>query len=103
MWQPRKRKTGLPPGSVIFTGNKKVEKIQIHYLQYNQDHFEDNALDNHSEIIVQESAEHIVDWYDIRGLHDDKLIEQLGKTFKIHSLVLEDVVDTEQRPKYEEF
>ena len=40
---------------------------------------------------------------DIRGLHDIELIEEIGKIFAIHPLVLEDVVDVSQRPKYEEF
>lgn len=98
-----RKKTGLPPGSVIFTGNQKVEKIQIHYLKYNAAQFEEETLDNHSDIVFHESAEHIVDWYDVRGLHDTSLIEQIGAVFKLHPLVLEDVADTQQRPKYEEY
>jgi len=98
-----RKKVGLPPGSVVFTGNQKVEKIQIHYLKYNVHQFEDKNLDNHSEIIFHESEDHIIDWYDIRGLHDAQLIEQVGTIFKLHPLVMEDVADTQQRPKYEEY
>ena len=98
-----RKKIGLPPGSVVFTGNQKVEKVQIHFLKYNNEHFEDNALDNHSEIIFQQSEEHLIDWYDLRGLHDASLIEQIGSIFKLHPLVLEDIADTQQRPKFEEY
>lgn len=98
-----RKKTGLPPGSVIFTGNKRVEKVQIHYLQYDSEHFEEASLDNHSDIIFRQSKEEIVDWYDIRGIHDTQLIERVGEVFGIHALVLEDVVDTQQRPKFEEY
>ena len=34
---------------------------------------------------------------------DGKLVELLGKTFKIHPLILEDVSDVNQRPKFEEY
>lgn len=98
-----RKKAGLPPGSVIFTGNQRVEKVQIHYLQYNSSQFEEESLSNHSEIVFRQSDEETIDWYDIRGIHDTQLIEKVGEIFKIHPLVLEDVVDTQQRPKFEEF
>ena len=44
-----------------------------------------------------------VTWYDVRGVHDIGLIEKIGKKFSIHTLALEDIVDTQQRPKFEEY
>ena len=103
---PKERKTkkvGLVPGSVVFTGNQKVEKVFIHYLQYDAQGLKEKTLDNHDTITFHQSAENQVDWYDLRGLHDTHLIEQLGKTFNIHPLVLEDIADVNQRPKFEEY
>ena len=99
----KRKKAGLPPGSVVFTGNQKVEKVFIHYFQYDPENLIEDAFDNHKEIIFNPSPDEKVDWYDIRGLHDTQLIELLGKTFEIHSLVLEDVADIHQRPKFEEY
>ncbi|MFK8009561.1 MAG: magnesium/cobalt transporter CorA [Saprospiraceae bacterium] len=102
--QKRKRKKiGLPPGSVIFTGNQKVDKVVIHHLQYDEKKLEENIFDNQSEITFQPSLEEQIDWYDMRGLHDTNLLESIGKTFEIHSLILEDVADVRQRPKFEEY
>lgn len=98
-----RKKIGLPPGSVVFTGNQRVEKVQIHYLKYNENEFEDNTLNSHSKITFHQPEDHIVDWYDIRGVHDTQLIEQLGSTFNLHPLVLEGIADTSQRPKFEEY
>lgn len=98
-----RQKAGLPPGSVVFTGNQRVEKVQIHYLQYDRNQFEEESLDNHSDFVFRQSKEEIIDWYDIRGIHDTGLIEKIGEIFKIHPLILEDVVDTQQRPKFEEY
>ena len=99
----RKGKVGLPPGSVVFTGDKKIEKVQIHYLQYDVTALSEAELDNHGQILFHTSPINKVDWYDIRGLHDTKLIEEIGKTFHIHPLALEDVADTFQRPKFEDY
>ncbi|MCB0641679.1 MAG: magnesium/cobalt transporter CorA [Phaeodactylibacter sp.] len=99
----RNIKIGLPPGTVIYTGTKGTEQVEVHYLKYEKTHLEDDHFTNHTEIPFQPSDDHIVDWYDIRGIHDTKLIESIGKTFSVHSLVLEDVADINQRPKFEEY
>ncbi len=98
----RKSKIGLPPGEVIFTGNQKVEKVNIHYLKYNSESIFDIILSNHAEIKFANDAS-TVDWYDIRGIHDEELIKAIGSRFDINSLVLADVVDPLQRPILEEY
>ncbi|MFK7806999.1 MAG: magnesium/cobalt transporter CorA [Saprospiraceae bacterium] len=99
----RRTKAGLPPGSVVFLGNQKVEKVFVHHLQYDNEQLNENTLDNHKDITFQATDNEQIDWYDVRGLHDTALIESIGKTFHIHPLVLEDVVNTQQRPKFEEY
>ncbi len=98
-----KKKAGLPPGSVVFTGEKKVEDVLVHFLQYTPDLLEELRIEELHEVEPHIMDEHDVDWIDIRGLHETKLIEDVGKTFRIHSLILEDVADINQRPKYEEY
>lgn len=99
----QRKKTGLPPGSVVFVGNQKVKEVFIHYLEYNSQKLTEEKYTNQSKFVFQPSLDDTVDWYDVRGLHDTDLIESLGSTFKIHSLVLEDVAHTFQRPKFEEY
>jgi magnesium transporter len=99
----RRKKIGLAPGSVIFTGNRKVDKVFIHYMQYDEENIIEKEIDSHSKNILNASPIDKIDWYDVRGMHDTKLIELLGKTFSIHPIVLENIVDVHQRPKYEEY
>lgn len=99
----QRKKIGLPPGSVIFTGNRKVDEIKVHYLKYNANQLKNKELNSHESIELEPSAPEIVDWYDMRGLHDVVLVEKFGEQFGIHPLVLEDIADTSQRPKYEEY
>lgn len=99
----RTRKIGMAPGTVIFTGNKKVDKVNIHYMQYDTNNLSEKVFDNHTEIFLDKSLEENVDWYDVRGMHDTKLIEFFGESFDIHPLILEAVVDIHQRPRFEEY
>jgi magnesium transporter len=42
-------------------------------------------------------------WLNIHGVHDVDLIKQIGALFNLHPLVIEDILNTEQRPKIDEF
>ncbi len=99
----QKKKIGLAPGSIVFTGNRKVEKVLIHHLQYDSNNLKERVLSSHSKSTLVSSEENMVDWYDVRGMHDTELIGLFGSTFDIHPLILEAVVDINQRPKFEEY
>lgn len=101
--QPKKRNTGLAPGTVVFTGDRKVDRIQVHYLEYKENHYFVQDLDNLSIKDFHKPNAEFVQWYDIRGLHDAQLIEGLGQLFAIHPLALEDIADTSQRPRMDEY
>lgn len=98
-----RKKLGSPPGSVIFTGKQKMDEVLIHYLEYNEEKFKKINPENQSIEAFHHPTDEFVQWYDIRGLHDVAIINNIGTTFKLHPLILEDIVDTQQRPKYDEY
>ncbi len=98
----QKKNTGLPPGSIVFTGKRKVEQVSIHYTEYNEQLLQERSLSSTRPNFVYKLNDHLVQWYDIKGLHDEGLIAKIGKTFQVNLLFLEDIVDTAQRPKFEE-
>ncbi|AFZ42262.1 magnesium and cobalt transport protein CorA [Halothece sp. PCC 7418] len=42
-------------------------------------------------------------WLDIQGLGSEDILKQIGQIFKLHPLLLEDVVNVPQRPKVEDY
>jgi magnesium transporter len=102
--KPRKKKrqnTGLAPGSLIFTGQKKLEEAQVMLVEYSID---GEVTEQRAEGKIPDSdGQAMVRWYDVRGLHDVGLVEQLGQRFGVHPLALEDILDTQQRPKFEDY
>ena len=99
----KRKKLGQQPGAVVFTGQRKVERVEIHYLEYQEASYEEQKLDNQRITAFHEPVPDYVQWYDVRGLHDTELIEEFGRIFKIHPLALEDIADTTQRPKLDEY
>ncbi len=103
MAKKQRKNTGLPPGSVVFTGERKVERIKIHYLEYSEAEFREQELDNQTISSFHSPMDALVQWYDVHGLHDTELIREMGKVFGVHPLVLEYIADTEQRPKLDQY
>lgn len=104
--KPKKRKLkklkrpGTAPGTLVYTGEKQVDNPLVFRMQYNQEQYEMRNLVNGESPVVGVNC---VNWYDIRGLHDVALVESFGSHFNIHPLVLEDILHTQQRPKFEEY
>ena len=92
---------GQAPGSLIFIGKQKMEKPVIQLIEYDAKNLYEKEYPS-----VNEAALHIksngVTWINIYGIHDTKFIQQIGELFDIHPLLLEDILNTDQRPKYEE-
>ena len=98
-------KIGLPPGSLIYVGDadeKKLDKPKVSKIIYDA-----NGLVE-CELTIDDLAKFKLDvtkkiWLNVHGVHDAALIKQIGELFHLHPLVLEDILNTEQRPKIDEF
>jgi magnesium transporter len=93
---------GLPPGTLIYTGKKRDEKVKISLIDYDEKHFKEQEIGNIMKCIPFKDKP-TVTWINIDGIHDVRLVEEIGKCFDLHPLVLEDILTSDQRPKVEEF
>jgi len=95
-------KAGMSPGTMVFIGEQQVDKARIDIIRY-----DDAGLKEMSDVSPEQcrdcSAASGVTWINVNGIHNVALIESLGKHFDLHPLTLEDIVNTTQRPKVEEF
>ncbi len=98
----RSKKAGLPPGTLVYTGEQLVESVRITVIDYDEQHFDERQVTSLEEC-VPFRATPTVTWINVDGLHDVNVIAKLGRTFDIHPLILEDILSTGQRPKLEDF
>jgi len=96
------KKAGLPPGTLVHVGEKKTEAVRITYIDYDEKNFEEKQVPTIQECF-RFKATPTVTWINIDGLHEVEIIEKLGKQFELHPLILEDILNTGQRPKFEDF
>ena len=92
---------GLPPGTLVHIGDKKTEKTEIKVIDYNSRNLNEFVCKKVDDCFSY-SKKNSVSWLNIDGVSDIDIIEKIGKNFNIHSLVLEDIVNTDQRPKLED-
>ena len=95
-----KSKAGMSPGTPIFIGERKQKDLQVEVTKYARDHF--RVVDNAQIGDCTVSADGVT-WINVFGIHDVDFIGLLAEQFNIHPLTLEDIVNTSQRPKSEEF
>ncbi len=92
---------GSSPGTLLYIGEERTGPVRISYIHYNA-----VATSEPKAIPLQEvclPSVGGVSWYTVDGVHDVEILRTLGATFSLHPLVLEDIANTRQRPKIEDF
>jgi magnesium transporter len=91
-------KSGMPPGSLVHIGQVKMTEVRADLIEYNRETLKVDLGINISELDIKPGVN---TWLRITGLHDAGLIADIGKKLGIDALILEDVLNTGQRPKSE--
>ncbi|MEP5253742.1 magnesium/cobalt transporter CorA [Winogradskyella rapida] len=100
--QNYKKHAGKAPGTLVYTGVKTEKKLKIESFDYTKDALAEKTLTDIEEAqSFKDSAS--VTWINIDGLNAIDEIENIGKQYDLHPLVLEDIVNTTQRPKIDEY
>ncbi|MHB8881886.1 MAG: magnesium/cobalt transporter CorA [Thermodesulfovibrionales bacterium] len=98
----RSKKSGLPPGSLVHIGEKKSDTIRITVIDYDEQGFREKELATLEECFLFKKSPSVT-WINIDGLHDTGLITKLGECYGFHPLMLEDIANTQQRPKMDDY
>ena len=95
-------KKGLAPGTLLFTGQKKMAEVDLTLILYNENIYEEKTLKSSADFVSLAKNFDGVIWLNIDGLHDEKTIEEICSHVDIHRLTVEDLISVEQRPKIDE-
>ena len=98
----RTKKAGLPSGTLVYTGEKTDEQIKIHVFDFDEAHVQEVELGS-VEACIPYKDKPTVTWINVDGVHNVPLLEKLGECFGLHRLVMEDIMNTDQRPKMEDY
>ncbi len=95
-------KAGLPPGTLVHVGEKKIDKARIRIIDYDEGRIDETEPAAVDECFAYKDTS-TVTWINIDGLHQTDIIQKLGDDFGLHPLNMEDILNTGHRPKMEDF
>lgn len=95
-------KMGKAPGTVNYLGTKDKIASKVYITLYDIDIFEEEETTDIARILDIKASDKTA-WINVIGINDEHFIEALGTKFGLNSLVLEDAINTEQRPKIDEY
>lgn len=95
-------KLGLPPGSLIHVGEVLETAGNLSVIDYSREKIEEEVIQSVEELAKYKDTDSVT-WITVEGLQNVSIIERIGEIFGIHQLVLEDILNTNQRPKFEEY
>ena len=98
----RSHKTGLPPGTPVHIGERKSESTRVTSMHFDDERVIERDINTPEEIRALREGPGM-NWFTITGLHDIEKLTAIGSAFDLYPLVLEDVFNTDQRPKFEDY
>ncbi|MFW6138515.1 MAG: magnesium/cobalt transporter CorA [Spirochaetota bacterium] len=93
---------GLPPGTLVHIGERKTKNVRISIINYTQESYSEEQTED-MDVCFSYLRSPGVTWINVDGLHEPKVMEELGRNLSLHHLMLEDILNTWQRPKAEDY
>ena len=97
-----KKTIGKAPGTAGYVGDKNREVTDIEIYEYSKDHFEVIKTNDVEDSFKFKTTDQIT-WININGLNLTDEISKLGNFYDLHPLVMEDILNTDHRPKVDEY
>ncbi len=98
----KSRLTGQPPETFLYEGARKDEKVKITVFDYDEASCIEKQIDQVKECAPFKDKP-TVTWINVDGIHRIDILEDLTSCYLVHHLVLEDILNINQRPKAEDF
>jgi magnesium transporter len=96
------KELGQIPGTIVYTGSKAEGDLFIEVFDYNKESAHSTELNNIEEAFQYKDSKEIT-WINVNGLSHTNAIEQIGQHYNLHPLIIEDIANTQQRPKIDEY
>jgi len=91
------------PGTITYIGPEIELKTRVRKIQYNETFYQDIPVKTIADCSPDTRIPNSISWLDVDGIHETGVIEKIGNLYHLHPLLLEDIVNTEHKPKLEVF
>jgi len=95
------QKIGLKPGSLLYVGPERTDKVSVTIFDYTDTELTERVAETVQDCFGYQDMKTMT-WIQVSGLHEVDVIRELGEYFELHPLILEDILNTQLRPKFED-
>jgi len=99
----RANKIGKAAGALVYVGERRIDKVRIAIIDYDKEGFFQELSNASIEDLARGKNDDTTTWINISGLHDTEFIAEIGRYFNLHPLLVEDILNTDQRPRLESY
>lgn len=92
----------MSPDALYFRGQKKMDQVLLRVIDFDASNLEENALKTVAEVVNYQNKD-TVTWFNIDGLHNESIMEEIARAFHFDHFILANVMETHARPKMTEF
>ena len=98
----RSKQIGLPPGTPVFVGQRRPETARVTIIDFDADNVQEVSDASAADCISRKDNPSVT-WINVDGLADGDLVDKLAGGLRLHPLVHEDILNTDQRPKVDDY
>lgn len=97
----KREEIGLAPDDLLFRGELKINKVQLRIMDFDAINLVENVVSEVKDVLPYQEKDSVT-WFNIDGLHNTSIMEDLARDFNLDQLILADVLNTQARAKVEE-
>ncbi|NJB72684.1 magnesium transporter [Saonia flava] len=98
----QKHEIGVAPDDLFFRGEQKVKEVELKIIDFDSNNLEEISITDIDDAVKYYTKDSVT-WFNIDGLHNTQIVADIGTKFELESLILSDVMNTEARPKVQEY
>lgn len=97
-----KQEIGISPDELLFRGEQKIDNVLLRVIDFDANNLEENAVKTVSEVLKYQEKDSVT-WFNIDGIHNTDIMQEIAKDFNFEQLIMADVMNTHARPKVQEY
>ncbi|MFC2081254.1 magnesium/cobalt transporter CorA [Bacteroidota bacterium] len=97
-----KQEIGISPDELFFRGEQKIDQVLLRVINFDADNLEEDTINTVNDVLKYQEKDSVT-WFNIDGLHDTAIMEEIAKVFQLDNLTMADVLNTQARPRVQEY
>ena len=98
----QKQEIGISPDELLFRGEQKIDKVLLRVIDFDADNLQEDTINTINDVLKYQEKDSVT-WFNIDGLHNAAVMEEIAQGFQLDKLIMADVMNTQARPKVHEY